>query len=85
MVAPDILSIIVAGSPLHTEVCISSHTLSRKYQIMVRFAGHSELWVFCMELVSCHTSGTYNLEVVPRFLENLWTPVIYREIFYVLH
>jgi hypothetical protein len=25
------------------------------------------------------------LEVVPRFLENLWTPVIYREIFYVLH
>jgi len=28
-----------------------------------------------MELAVCHQSGTYNLEVAPRFMENLWTPV----------
>jgi len=29
-----------------------------------------------MKLALCHSSGTCNLEVVPRFVENLCTPVI---------
>ena len=29
-----------------------------------------------MELPSCHPPGDWNFEVVPRVLENLWTPVI---------
>ena len=29
-----------------------------------------------MELASCHPLWAYNLEVVPTFLENLWTPWI---------
>jgi hypothetical protein len=29
-----------------------------------------------MELLSCHPPGDWNFEVVPRVVENLWTPVI---------
>jgi hypothetical protein len=29
-----------------------------------------------MELASCHSRGTYNFEVAPRFLENLWTSAL---------
>jgi hypothetical protein len=32
--------------------------------------------VFLMELTSCYCSGTKNLEVAPRSLENLWTPSV---------
>ena len=29
-----------------------------------------------MEFASCHPPGGRNFEVIPRFLENLWTPEI---------
>jgi len=32
-----------------------------------------ELWVLSMKLATCHPSGTWNLEVAPRFLGSLWT------------
>ena len=38
--------------------------------------GTPELGVLITELASFHLFGAYNLEVVPRFLENLWTRVI---------
>ena len=33
-----------------------------------------EFWILSMELVSCHSSGTWSLVVAHRYLENLWTP-----------
>ena len=34
------------------------------------------MWVLRVELASCHPSGTYNFEVAPRYLENLFTPAL---------
>lgn len=34
----------------------------------------SEFWILSMELVSCHSSGSWSLVVAHRNLENLWTP-----------
>lgn len=36
----------------------------------ILFGGTLYLWV----LASCHLSGALHFVVVPRFLENLWTP-----------
>jgi hypothetical protein len=35
-----------------------------------------KLWAFNMELASGHPSGTWNLEVIPKILEHLWTSAI---------
>ena len=40
----------------------------------ILYTGASSLSDLSMELVSCHTSSTYNFKVAPRFLENLWIP-----------
>ena len=34
------------------------------------------VWALGMKLVSCHTSGAWNFEVAPRFLENLCYPAV---------
>ena len=34
------------------------------------------LWILNTELVSCHSSGAKNFEVVPRFLEYMCTPIL---------
>jgi len=36
----------------------------------------TELRVPGTELASCHPSDAKNLKIVPRFLENSWTPVL---------
>jgi len=67
VMVPDIFSTLLKFYPLHTEMCRSSHIMSRKHQITVRFTGHSrmwgsqvtqELWVPSMELACCHPSST---------------------------
>jgi hypothetical protein len=64
-VAPKIVSIITTVLFSHAKKkCVSSHVWSRKRQIPEMFGGHSII------LVSCHLSGTANLEVGPIFLEN---------------
>lgn len=34
------------------------------------------MWVFSMELASCHPSGAQNFKMAPRFLENLCIPAV---------
>ena len=76
-VAPHIFTTIIAVL-FHTyKMCVIAQTLSTKHQITVKFTGCSAMWVFGMELASCHHSGTYNLEVAPRFLENLYNHGLY--------
>jgi len=55
----------------HTE-CVAGDTPSIKRQI-TGSPVTPELWVFIMELASCHTFDTQNLEVVPRSMDYLWT------------
>jgi hypothetical protein len=45
-----------------------------------------ELLVLGMEIASCPHCGTYNLEVAPRFMENLWTylPLFLMQTFLVM-
>jgi hypothetical protein len=50
---------------------ISLHALSRKHKITVLITGTPELWALSIKLVSCHPSGMWNLEVVPKVLESL--------------
>ena len=55
-------------------MCVSSYAPSNKCQIIVISTGNYKIWVLGMVLVSHHPSGTGNLVVTPRFLENLWIP-----------
>jgi hypothetical protein len=68
MIARNIFSITIA---------VFSHTYQNSYQftcIEQKAPGNSKVHMSLqvsgsssMELVSCHPSGTYNLEVAPRF------------------
>jgi hypothetical protein len=58
--------------PSHTKTCISPLILGRKHQTTLRFSGYSRLVDQQCGTLSCHPSGTKNLEVAPRSLENLW-------------
>jgi hypothetical protein len=77
VVAPSIYSIFIAV-PLHINMCISSHALSRNRQMVVRFVGHSRI-VGSQYGTSCHPSGAKNMEMAPTFLENLCTAVYARK------
>jgi len=39
------------------------------------------LWALSVKPAPCHPSGAYNLEVAPRFLENLCTPLLHKYIY----
>jgi hypothetical protein len=42
-----------------------------------------ELWVFNMDLTLCLSSGTSNLGVASRILENLWIPDVKKKVKFV--
>jgi hypothetical protein len=66
--------IIIAYFSVHAKMCIITHAPSRKLQITVRYWGDSTLFrILSKELAACQPSDAWNLEVAPRFLENLWT------------
>ena len=44
VMVPDIFSTLLKFFLLHTEMCTSTHVLSRKHQITVWFTGHSWMW-----------------------------------------
>jgi hypothetical protein len=48
--------------------------LAKKCHITVISTGIYKMWVLGMVLASRHPSGTGNLVVTPKFLENLWIP-----------
>lgn len=67
--APNIISIIIAVlSPYIQKMCISWVPANGDVHRSL------ELWVLHMETALCHHCGTQNMELDPRFLENLWTP-----------
>jgi hypothetical protein len=70
-------NMVVAVLPLHTKMWIRSHAPNRMSQMTVRFRGHLILWVLIVELVSCHTSGSYNSEAASRFMESFRPPNMY--------
>jgi hypothetical protein len=55
-------------------MCVSSHARSKKCQIKVIYTGNYKMRVLGMVLASRPPSGTRNLVVTPRFLENMWIP-----------
>lgn len=52
-------------------MCLSSHAPNTKRQITLQNCGPSS-----MEFAFCHLSDPWNLEVVPGFLDKLWTPAV---------
>ena len=58
-------------------MCIGSHAPSRKRQENVRFTGHCRIVCPQFGTALCHPSDDWDLDVAPRFLENLWAPITY--------
>jgi len=52
-------------------MCVSSHALSSRYQIIF-LQVTPVLWFHFMKPLSCHLSGTSNLDMAARLTENLW-------------
>ena len=55
----------------------------------ILYGGAQHLWVLSVQHAFCLTTGAYNFEMAPRFLENLFTPAtdnsisatVYRRVF----
>lgn len=78
MVAPHTLSTIpaVSTSPLHTKICYQLTYIKQKAPDDGDSQTTPELWVLSMGLAFTHPSGSQNLEVAARVLEDWWSPVL---------
>jgi hypothetical protein len=66
-----IFSLFIADSSLH-EKLVSSHcyVLTTKLQIALAFTSHFRIVTSQLKAL-CHLRGSWNLEVVPRYLEKV--------------
>jgi hypothetical protein len=55
---------------MFTKMIIISPARVRKHQITLMFTDHSRISAPSMDLASFHLSDAWNVEVVPRLLEN---------------
>jgi hypothetical protein len=66
----DCRSDLLLFFPLHTELCIGSHALSRNNCDVA-----AEMQILSLELASGHPSGAPNLEEASRFLDKFVYPL----------
>jgi len=56
-----------------------TYLYSRGIQILgdkIVYGGARCFWILNLVLASCYFSGTYNFEMAPALVGNLWTPAV---------